>query len=93
MAASVNHCEMAHWLITNGVPIDATGDTGEYAIHLAESIEMAEILIDMDPPINPGDQNGTTPLDCARVEGNSALAEYLASKIGNDNTSPIYKRA
>jgi len=93
MAASVNHCEMAHWLITNGVPIDATGDTGEYAIHLAESIEMLELLIEHGSPVNPEDKTGTTPLDLALAEGKTGLAEYIASKISNESNAPDHKQA
>jgi len=84
IAASVNHCEMAKWLIEKGVPLDAAGNARELAIHIADSVEMAAILIEHGSPVNPADRNGMTPLDFAMAEGNTELVTFLVSRINPD---------
>lgn len=87
-----DHKRIAKMLIDNGADMDASGENGNVALHLAAcsgNIEIVELLLSQGADVNARDMKGITPLHLAASAymGGSVIVDMLIAKGADVNAS------
>lgn len=79
-AVVLNDIEKTKQLLASGIDINQENNMGRTALHYAQTLEMAQLLINIGADIDIADKHGCTPLYLIVGTGNVNLVNYLISK-------------
>ncbi|CAG8495163.1 24245_t:CDS:2 [Dentiscutata erythropus] len=81
-AVSYNHIELVEFLLSQGADINFPDHDGDTALHLVETVEMAQKLLDLGADPFLTNSYGKTPALVAFEEQHFDVAMLLSSKTG-----------
>ncbi|KAI8991308.1 ankyrin repeat-containing domain protein [Mycotypha africana] len=83
-AVSYNQKEIVEYLLKNGANVDIEDFDKDTPLYVAETVEMAELLLNNGADPKHKNKEGITPALTAHEEGWTEVAVFLANKTGEE---------